>query len=170
MAWRFLAAGVVPGSAVCFRDADSLVGDREINAVEEWVASDRDVHIMRDHENHDHPIMGGMWGVRGDPARSVFGSVLDTCHERYFGWDMDYLKADIYPALALTALVHQDRPYYPMESGQQLAAFHGAGGARRFVGQGFNSLGVPRRGHDSSRIIQALRRARATLRGSPPGS
>lgn len=34
--------------------------------MEQWLASNKTFHIMRDHPNHDTPILGGMWGARWD--------------------------------------------------------------------------------------------------------
>ena len=41
------------------RDLDSRISEREVAAVEEFLASDKQVHIMRDHPARTAPIMGG---------------------------------------------------------------------------------------------------------------
>ena len=48
------------------RDTDSRLSDREYQAVQEWLASDKQFHAMRDHEAHVWPVMAGMWGARRD--------------------------------------------------------------------------------------------------------
>ena len=48
-----------------FRDLDSVVSEREIAAVGQWLNSKHAFHIMRDHPNHGAvPMMAGMWGVK----------------------------------------------------------------------------------------------------------
>ena len=63
MFWRFLA---VDDADICIvRDADSVVSEREIECMKEWLKSDYQWHIMRDHPAHRTvPILGGMWGHR----------------------------------------------------------------------------------------------------------
>ena len=46
------------------RDLDSRFSDREFSAVEDWLRSDKDFHLMRDHIGHGTEILGGMWGVK----------------------------------------------------------------------------------------------------------
>jgi hypothetical protein len=63
MFWRFLA---VDDCDVCLvRDCDSIVNERELQAVNNWLESGKQWHIMRDHKGHRSvPILGGMWGYR----------------------------------------------------------------------------------------------------------
>ncbi len=63
MFWRFLA---VDDADICLsRDADSVVSEREVGAVEEWLQSDYQWHGMHDHRLHKKvSMMGGMWGYR----------------------------------------------------------------------------------------------------------
>ena len=41
------------------RDTDSLVIDREREALREWMDSDSMIHVMRDHPGHWEYILGG---------------------------------------------------------------------------------------------------------------
>ncbi len=61
--WRFLA---VDDADICiFRDTDSVVNERELGAVNEWLDSDYQWHIMHDHKHHrGSKIMAGMFGYR----------------------------------------------------------------------------------------------------------
>lgn len=50
---------------VCvFRDCDARLCDKSFQAVKEWLASDKQIHAMRDTGIQSTPIMGGMWGVK----------------------------------------------------------------------------------------------------------
>jgi hypothetical protein len=63
MFWRFLA---VDDADVCLsRDCDSIVNEREVSAVNEWLDTDYQWHGMHDHRLHRKvSMMGGMWGYR----------------------------------------------------------------------------------------------------------
>lgn len=88
--WRLLAlvdsdVNCREGSRVCFRDADSRVSAREVEAVNDWVRSGRKFHIMRDHPNHSaRKMLAGMWGYRVG-AKSLSWIADETekhCEER----------------------------------------------------------------------------------------
>src|SRR5262245_16982622 len=59
MFWRFYPAAEPAVAVMLSRDTDSRLNRRERTAVEEWLASDRDFHVMRDHPHHNVPILGG---------------------------------------------------------------------------------------------------------------
>jgi len=52
------------GATVLFRDCDSRLGERERCFVDDWLCSNKDCHIIRDHEGHTCPILAGTFGVR----------------------------------------------------------------------------------------------------------
>lgn len=62
---RFLAVTDPEAEYVIFRDADSRLNVREKAAVDEWIASGKEVHVMRDHDHHANWIaLGGMFGLK----------------------------------------------------------------------------------------------------------
>ena len=69
MIWRFFPTLDTQVDAFMSRDLDSIVTPREVKAVEEWVQSGKTLHTMRDHPQHNFPMLGGMWGVQM-PRRS----------------------------------------------------------------------------------------------------
>ena len=69
MIWRFFPTLDTQVDAFMSRDLDSIVTSREVKAVEEWVQSGKTLHTMRDHPQHNVPMLGGMWGVQM-PRRS----------------------------------------------------------------------------------------------------
>ena len=73
--WRFHA--VDNSDVVIFRDTDSRLTQRERTAVNEWLASNKIIHIMRDHPYHTERIMAGMWGVLCKPFMSMLKQKLD---------------------------------------------------------------------------------------------
>jgi hypothetical protein len=60
--WRYEVAFDPSVDRYAVRDCDSRLNDREYLAVKEWISEGTSFHIMRDHPNHLHVIMAGMWG------------------------------------------------------------------------------------------------------------
>ena len=61
--WRYIPV-FETNATVIVRDTDSRLNKRESAAVGEWLKSDKDIHIMRDHKAHKNKIMAGMFGAR----------------------------------------------------------------------------------------------------------
>ena len=98
MYWRFRPASEEDVDVMVSRDCDSRLGPREKEAVDEWLASDRVFHSMRDHPAHGIPILGGMWGARKGAVPNM--TVLIDKHitdENRWGVDQDFLTDHIYP-------------------------------------------------------------------------
>ena len=62
--WRFLPAFDKSVDIVIVRDIDARLCYKDKYAVDEWLASNKDFHILRDHSAHKRAIMGGLWGCR----------------------------------------------------------------------------------------------------------
>jgi len=111
MFWRFKAAFDCDADAVIFRDTDSRLNLREKAAVDQWLQSDKTVHIMRDHPYHQFPILGGMWGYRNN-GKHGFKSMLETfCKTRArdsYGTDYEFLAQVLKPALGDDVTVHDE--------------------------------------------------------------
>lgn len=63
--WRF-EDFFMKDAIVLVRDADSRFTQREVDCVNEWLASSKDFHIIRDHKHHLVPILGGTIGCRNN--------------------------------------------------------------------------------------------------------
>lgn len=69
---------------VLSRDCDSRISGREVRAVNEWLASDKPAHLIRDHPEHIPGwamIPGGLWGSRlpfGTNLRQALWDALDN--------------------------------------------------------------------------------------------
>jgi FkbM family methyltransferase len=67
--YRFLPIGEQDVDFFICRDTDSRLSWREKEAVEDWLNSGKNFHIMKDHPYHyseDFPILAGMWGAKGN--------------------------------------------------------------------------------------------------------
>jgi hypothetical protein len=69
MCWRFEAIDDPNCELMMPRDTDTRIFLREKLAVDEWLNSDKLMHIMRDHKNyHRNKIFGGMFGIKKIPS------------------------------------------------------------------------------------------------------
>lgn len=62
MLYRFLPLS--EGATMLSRDTDSRIGLREQLVVNEWLNSDKKLHIIKDHPYHNVAMLGGMWGAK----------------------------------------------------------------------------------------------------------
>ena len=76
-------------------------------AVDEWLATDKPFHIMRDHQFHAIPILGGMWGARGGILPNIYKQTKEYTDERW-QIDQDFLANVVYPTVVNRACVHDE--------------------------------------------------------------
>lgn len=132
MFWRFLPASDPTVDAMISRDSDSRLSVREKEAVREWLNSDRQFHIMRDHPSHSAVILGGMWGVKRGLLPKMVEQVANWAKEDRLKTDQDFLRQKIYPLVRNKSMVHDEffeKRAFPVgrESGE-------------FVGEPFDEL------------------------------
>jgi hypothetical protein len=100
MFWRFEPIADPEVEMMISRDADSRLSKREVSAVNEWLASGKLFHVMRDHPAHSIEILGGMWGAR----RPILGDMMHLMRAYTKGnfWQVDqnFLKEVIWPRVA----------------------------------------------------------------------
>ena len=111
MFWRFFAASDPEVEVAIFRDTDSRLYFRDKAAVDEWLESDKDVHIMRDNCQHGWSICGGAWGVRNGRLSYLREQIeafsLKELMNKH-GIDQIYLQNEIYDSIKHEAFVHDD--------------------------------------------------------------
>ena len=110
MFWRFKPAAS-SDIIMISRDTDSRLSYREKAAVDEWLTSDKDFHIMRDHPYHATEILGGMWGARNGILSGI-KEMMESYDKGDFDnkWQVDqnFLKESIYPIIKDKAVVHDE--------------------------------------------------------------
>jgi hypothetical protein len=105
MMWRFESIDEPDVLINMSRDLDTKILLREKLAVEEWIKSDYDFHIMRDHPWHRYEIQGGMFGVK--KSNIVWkDKICDYVQNGSYIYDQDFLKNDIYPLYRDNCLIH----------------------------------------------------------------
>ena len=129
MFWRFLAADHL-SDIVLSRDTDSRLNKREKAAVDEWLNSDKDFHIMRDHPYHATEILGGMWGCRNGILHGIADLINDYQKGDFWQVDQNFLREKIYPLAKDRSHVHDEyfeiNPFPLPREGQE------------YVGESFN--------------------------------
>tara|TARA_B100000686_G_C16748360_1_gene950908 strand:+ start:72 stop:737 length:666 start_codon:yes stop_codon:yes gene_type:complete len=108
MFWRFLPASEPGVEAMISRDTDSRLNLREKAAVDEWLASDKGFHIMRDHPFHKFPVLGGMWGVKAGILPEMTHMINHFAQEDKYGTDYEFFAQVIIPHIRDNALVHDE--------------------------------------------------------------
>lgn len=140
MFWRFLAAD--SDDTVIVRDTDSRLGTREKAAVEAWLASNKDFHIMRDHPYHAIEILGGMWGVKNGLLKGVLIPEMEKWdkgeYDDQYQVDQKFLREVVYTMVRGKAMVHDEffeKMPFPPESTPRSPHY--------FVGQVYNHKDEP---------------------------
>lgn len=109
---RFFVSDDVNAGYFIVRDCDSLIGEREAAAVEEWLSSDKSFHVMRDWWTHTDTMLAGMWGgIAG--VLPLMGELIDSyssAHVVTANWDQWFLRDRIWALIRNDCLVH-DRFY-----------------------------------------------------------
>lgn len=75
--WRFFALDDVTVGRVIFRDADSVISEREAIAVREWENSKQAFHLIRDAGSHTEVILAGLWGAAAGAVDNITAQMYD---------------------------------------------------------------------------------------------
>ncbi|WP_279452164.1 tetratricopeptide repeat protein [Aeromonas dhakensis] len=114
LCWRFQVANDPRVGRFLVRDVDSVPGVRERLAVQEWLASTRWFHIMRDWWSHTDLVLAGMWGgVAGvlPPLAPLLEAYQPDVMETP-NIDQWFLRDRLWGYLSQSCLVH-DRCFTP---------------------------------------------------------
>ncbi|XP_046637085.1 uncharacterized protein LOC124315451 [Daphnia pulicaria] len=110
MTWRWLPLLDDMVDTLMSRDSDSQIIPREQDAVNEWLASDRIFHIMRDHHWHCRFIVGCCWGVKVSQDRStIVGAARKMFTENHlheYDYDQKLLDRLIWPVATTNMMAH----------------------------------------------------------------
>lgn len=109
--WRFLVIDDPTVKRFIVRDADSLLSEREVAAVEAWLASPYWFHHMRDYFSHTELLLAGMWGG----CHGVFHNAEQQMRDfiaQYQGserfTDQYFLKVALWPTVRESVLNHDE--------------------------------------------------------------
>ena len=117
--WRFLVACDPQVDIYIIRDADSEIIKKDRQVVDEWLASGRDFHIVRDHPSHRIMMPGGLWGGREKIAgidNMIERYIADrTAQEIRYGIDQEFLAQHIYKRVRHSVCIHSSYVRHPFE-------------------------------------------------------
>lgn len=106
--WRFEVIDDPDVDRFLVRDCDSVVSVQERVAVDEWLASDKWFHVLRDFPSHTEVILAGMWGGAVGALPSVKGLrdafQPNTAPTRTF--DQVFLRECVWPIVRQSVLIH----------------------------------------------------------------
>lgn len=105
--WRFAVSDDPTVSRFLCRDCDTRLSAREKAAVDEWIASGKPFHVMRDHILHTELMLSGLWGGMAGLLPEMSGLV-----ERFVRSESDrshphrFLRRFVWPLIRGRVLVH----------------------------------------------------------------
>ena len=108
MFWRFLPASNSFVDVMISRDTDSRLNERERDAVNEWLRSDKKFHIMRDHPYHATAILGGMWGCKYPALKDMNTLIDDYTKGDFWQVDQNFLRDVVYNKVKDNCMVHDE--------------------------------------------------------------
>jgi hypothetical protein len=108
LCWRFQVANDPGVGRFLVRDCDSVVNQREVAAVQQWLDSECWFHVMRDWWTHTDPILAGMWGgVAGVlPDLTALLSAYKPPAKETANVDQWFLRDLLWGSIRPLALVH----------------------------------------------------------------
>lgn len=108
--WRFFVNDDPMVDRFICRDADCRLNSRDIAAVEDWVASGKDFHLMRDHPWHSDLILAGLWGGRAGILPNLEQLAMSLFSGQGDKWDDQvFLGNYIWPLIRSRCLIHDSQ-------------------------------------------------------------
>jgi len=156
MTWRFTVASDPSVDRYVIRDIDARLNQRDKDAIDEWCASGKKFHIIRDHPAHSiFKIPGGLWGGTKEAVPNMVDLLKRNAINASYMWDMHFLAREIWGQARLSAMQHDsfscDRSGgRPFPTPRQYPEQH--------VGSVHLHAGAKERKVDSDRLIAAIRK------------
>ena len=97
---RFKPIDNIDVEVMMVRDADSRIHDRDCWAINEFLNSNKKLHIIRDHSGHRRPIMGGLFGIKKGLIEFNIKDKIKSYelnNENKYDVDQNFLEEYIYP-------------------------------------------------------------------------
>jgi len=111
--WRFYPISDPEVEYFISRDCDSRISERDIVAVQEWLASNKYFHIIRDHPiGHGWPMNAGMWGAKTGYIKN-FREAMEAyiaANPRFGDKSLDqcFLRDVIHPVAVKSLFLHDE--------------------------------------------------------------
>lgn len=101
--WRYYAINDSDAKYVIFRDCDSRTSYKELEAINQWISSNKNFHLLYDHPQHTIEILGGLWGAKVnsiDNIKQIINNFFNNHdHELKYNrlYDQIFLKSILWP-------------------------------------------------------------------------
>lgn len=157
--WRFLPIQDDSIRYFISRDLDSRISERDVNATYEWIESEKDFHIIRDHPiGHGWVMNAGMWGSKGGSIKNylnLFNTYISVNPREYDkSIDQCFLRDVIYRIATKSLFLHDE--YFNYEGiGQKIKRDRKLDNFA-FIGESIDENDQPR-GDQRSPIISRYR-------------
>jgi protein O-GlcNAc transferase len=140
--WRFYSMFESEDTITISRDSDSRISEREVQAIDEWLTSDKKFSIIRDHERHyDWPILAGMWGMKGLLDENIKNIMLKYSKHHFYTSDQIFLKDIVWQEAENNSMIHGFLEVDWMKQNRD---------KNHFIGQGYDENDKPLYSGDSS--------------------
>lgn len=151
--WRFFTLFDKNVNYFISRDCDSRISERDKIAVDEWITSGKDFHIVRDHPHgHGWVINAGMWGGKCNPSIDLYPIIESFCNSSQNLYektlDQILLRDHIYPIIVNEAFIHDE--YFQYEPHCQKIKMDRASNDFAFIGESIDEYDIPRGDQRSS--------------------
>ena len=119
---RFLACENIDNYFMS-RDVDCRLNEREIASNNEWLESDKNFHLVRDHPEHGIEILAGLWGCKTMAKLKsirfyILEHLLRVIKDYNVQCDQYFLKYYIYPLVKSDTLEHDE--FFNSKDGQKI--------------------------------------------------
>jgi hypothetical protein len=158
MFWRFKAISRTDVDLMEVRDCDSRISERDFFSIEEFIKSDKQYHILRDHPlGHYHRINGGMWGCKknefimeidkliNEYLKNNYSHVFNTDaarHDTIRNADQIFLADVLYPVFQKDSIVHDE--YFKYEAHSKPINHDRKQNDFAFIGESVDENDIPR--------------------------
>ena len=109
--WRFIVEDDEDIDFYLVRDADSVCNIKERAAVEDWLASGKAFHLMRDLPSHCELILAGMWGAQRGNIGQMSNRIqthVETAAKKVNNriTDQEFTRNVLWPIVKQDAMIH----------------------------------------------------------------
>ena len=121
--WRFFATDLGDAEHILFRDCDSLITLREKAYIDEWVSSNKALHIIRDHPLHESNIMAGLCGVKKYKVKNLWETFNNYKFIDVYGIDQWFINRELFKKYRRDTLVHDSINIFKITSLTDMIAY-----------------------------------------------
>lgn len=106
---RFTAISEPNVERVLIRDCDNRFSEREVHAVNEWIKSNKTLHVMKDHPWHGgFPILAGQWGLNKSFKEDMKELLKNYVNKEQYHYDQIFLANYVWKVYEDDCVLHDE--------------------------------------------------------------